>query len=289
MGRWVVGTRPTNSITDLLLSFELTVLLVLWLRERAHAEAGGRVKWALYKTYAVNLAGAAAWCAIGVYVHLLEPLPRARTASWMAFLLTGAATPVLFPLVLTRAFQDAETQPRVMMAQDAMACTVAVGYGSLAWSGVDLAGGRALPSIPVTPWHQIDGRSYAGEQYGVQFDLLSSMPTAQSDSNFVLSVLFFASNFLCIMLLLRSCWRLGGKRAGAPDPVERRLQTSARRLALLVTTMLANCHTLAALLAAHLCTVVTALDLFHIAQGLIILGCFTELRRVLRQPGPKAA
>ncbi|CAE7557106.1 unnamed protein product [Symbiodinium natans] len=161
---------------------------------------------ALFTSYALNLLGGAAWTASGVYVHLFEPLPQEPTIAWQIFLNMGATTPFLFPLVVRDAFYRDSMSSSAARLQDVSAAICALLYALLVWGSFDLAAGRKLPPIAVSPWHTIDGRSYAGAAFGVKFDLLSSMPSARSDSEFVLSGLFMASNALSAMLLLNVCY-----------------------------------------------------------------------------------
>ncbi|CAE7716503.1 unnamed protein product [Symbiodinium pilosum] len=196
------GARPTNALTDLLLCSELSACFIIWLRSRSKVVK----KHALFNSYALNLLGGAAWTASGVYVHLWEPLPQEATIAWQIFLNMGATTPFLFPLVVRDAFYRDSMSSFAARLQDVSAAICALLYALLVWGSFDLAAGRKLPPIAVSPWHVIDGRSYAGLAYGVKFDLLSSMPSARSDSQFVLSVLFMASNALSALLLLNVCY-----------------------------------------------------------------------------------
>ena len=45
--------------------------------------------------------------------------------------------------------------------QDLIMASMAIVYGVLAACSVDLAMGRPLPPVWVTPWHILDGSSYA--------------------------------------------------------------------------------------------------------------------------------
>eukprot|EP00439_Symbiodinium_sp_Y106_P085194 s985_g27.t2 len=268
---------PTNSVTDFLLCVELTTCLVIWLRSRPKVVN----KHALFNSYALNLLGGAAWTASGVYVHLFEPLPQEPTIAWQIFLNMGATTPFLFPLVVRDAFYRDTMSSSAARLQDISAAVCALLYALLAWGSFDLAG-RKLPPIPVSPWHAIDGRSYAGAAFGVKFDLLSSMPSGRSDSQFVLSALFMASNALSSLLLLNVCYN----RAKDLTTAQQRV---ARVLAVFVFAMLANCHLLAVLVAGGYGSPALPLDIFHVAQGLIIGICFTQLREVLLEDKAKDA
>eukprot|EP00434_Breviolum_minutum_P036109 symbB.v1.2.031981.t1/scaffold3775.1/size50518/6 len=59
--RQMLRARPSNSLTDLILSIELFSLLFLWLREWPNVK--GRHE--LFVSYGLNLLGAACWCATG--------------------------------------------------------------------------------------------------------------------------------------------------------------------------------------------------------------------------------
>mmetsp|Transcript_56947 Transcript_56947/g.106811 ORF Transcript_56947/g.106811 Transcript_56947/m.106811 type:complete len:278 (-) Transcript_56947:181-1014(-) len=266
-----VGARPSNAVTDLLLCAELTTCLIIWLRTRP----GGTKKHELYVSYALNLLGGAAWTASGVYVHLFEPLPQEATATWQFFLNMGATTPFLFPLVVRDAFYRSRISSSAARMQDVTVALCAVLYALLVNSSVDLAAGRKLPPLAVTPWHAIDGRCYGGEQYGITFDLLSTMPTARSDSQFVLSMLFMASNALSALMMLNICY---GTKDLAPSEF-----TLARRLTVGVFAMLMNCHVLAILVAGGFASSAASLDIFHVGQGLIIGASFCQLRRILKE------
>eukprot|EP00440_Ansanella_granifera_P044245 gb/GFBE01047951.1/.p1 GENE.gb/GFBE01047951.1/~~gb/GFBE01047951.1/.p1 ORF type:complete len:292 (+),score=51.31 gb/GFBE01047951.1/:1-876(+) len=282
----MVGARPTNAVTDFLLSLELSALLILWLREWP---AAGWRKQALFVSYGLNLLGAAGWCSVGVYVHVWQPLPQEPTVAWQLFLLLGASTPLLFPLVIRDAFYRSMVSSSVCFCQDILVGFAALTYALLVNSGIDLAAGQKLPAVPVSPWHSIDGRSYAGEEHGIHFDLLSVMPSARLDSNFVLSSFFFVSNGFCTLLLVYAYYRLeeladhngtGGKQVTRP---------AAGQLAVGVGLMFANCHLLAVLIAGRIVTVAASLDIFHVVQGLIIWRSFFQFRSVLREDAANAS
>lgn len=263
------AARLSNAVTDFVLSLELGGLLLVWLREGLGRDLKKRALWLSYGT---NLIGACAWTATGVYVHLWEPLPQQPTKLWQAFLLLGASTPFLFPIVIRDAFFRASLAAQTAMAQDFAMGLLALAYTALVLSGVDLSAGHKLPPLPVSPWHAIDGRSYDGQAHGIDFDLLSTMPSARADSNFVLSVLFLTSNAFCVILLLRAQTKAAEGSA-------------ARRLALGVGMMFLNCHLLAILVAARWVSVATSLDIFHVAQGVIIWFAFWDFRGLLRGEG----
>lgn len=266
-----LGARPSNSFTDLLLSIELFALLVLWLREWPNVK--GRHE--LFVSYGLNLLGAASWCATGVYIHTWEPLPQEATLAWQIFLNLGATTPFLFSLVIRDSFYRAEMSPSVARKQDIAMASCALLYAVLAWSSFDFSMGQPLQPIPVSPWHFLDGSSYAGEPLGIQFDLLSTMPSGRFDSQFVLSGIFMASNCFSGLLCLNTCYK--NKAAGGPE------QRAARRLTVFVFSMLVNCHLLGLLVASRLASSKLALDIFHVAQGVIIWVSFCQLRLILRE------
>jgi len=266
-----VGARPTNSLTDLILSIELFSLLFLWLREWPNVK--GRHE--LFVSYGLNLLGAACWCATGVYIHTWEPLPQDATISWQIFLNLGATTPWLFPLVIRDSFYRAEMSRSLARKQDIAAASFALLYALLVSTSFDFAMGKPLPPVAVTPWHFLDGSSYAGNPVGLDFDLLSVMPSARTDSQFVLSIVFMASNFLSGVLCVKACYKNKGV-----DGLEQR---AARRLTVGVLSMLANCHFLAVLVGGRFASSTVSLDIFHVAQGIIIWISFHQLRLILRE------
>jgi len=195
--------------------------------------------------------------------------------SWQIFLNLGATTPWLFPLVIRDSFYRADMSLSLARKQDITVACLALLYALLVSSSFDFAKGQSLEPVPVTPWHFLDGSSYGGQPFGVDFDLLSVMPSARTDSQFVLSIVFMASNFLSGILCVNACYK--SKDA---DGLEQR---AARRLTAGVLSMLANCHLLAVLVAGRFASSTVALDIFHIAQGIIIWVAFVQLRLILRE------
>jgi len=263
MAIWAVGARPSNALTDLILAAELAWILRRWLGQRVSF-----AKRQLQKTYALNLLGAMCWCGTGVYVHLFEPLPQLPSSRiWQVFLVLGFSTPVLFPLVIRDAFYRTSVTTGARTCIDALAALITLGYVLLVTQRVDLSQGRQLPAIPISPWHWLDGRSYGAEEHGMSFDLLSAMPSPRCDSNFVLSLCFLASNAFSALLL-------GSARSRS---------AVAARMAVLVTLMFVNCHLLALLVASRSVRIATCLDIFHVAQGLIIWCSARHLQEVLEK------
>ncbi|CAE7941367.1 unnamed protein product, partial [Symbiodinium sp. KB8] len=203
-------------------------------------------------------------------LHPVTPNGKSNVQRWMQHV----------DVVVRDAFYRDTISSSAARLQDISAAVCALLYALLTWGSFDLAG-RKLPPIAVSPWHAIDGRSYAGAAFGVKFDLLSSMPSARSDSQFVLSVLFMASNALSSLLLLNVCYN----RAKDLTTAQQRV---ARVLAVFVFAMLANCHLLAVLVAGGYGPALP-LDIFHVLQGLIIGICFTQLREVLVEDKAKDA
>jgi len=265
----VPGSRPGSAIQDLVLSIELGVFFLVWLREWKRVTPRSLP---LFVIYAANLLGAALWCALGVYIHLLEPVPTERSSTWLAFMALGAVTPVIFPLVSFTAFSREAPTPRKAPLPYAVAAVTAAGYALVLATGADLSLGGMLPKeLWLTPWHAADGRSYGGEAHGVTFDLMSSYPCYRGDSMFVMSSLFLVSNMVSVVVLHSATLRCKGPA-----------KTAAWRLRLGVFAMLGNCISILYLLVVFGLGMNRVFDVFHALQGLNMAACFFELRSCLR-------
>lgn len=265
----VPGSRSGSAIQDLVLSIELGVFFLIWLREWPRVSQRSRP---LFVIYAMNLLGAAMWCALGVYIHLLEPLPTERTLPWLAFLGLGAVTPVLFPLVTHVAFAADTPTPTATPTPYVISGLTALAYGWAMATAADLSLGGLLPKqLLITPWHAVDGRSYGGQELGITFDLLTSYPCYRGDSMFVLSTLFLLCNALAVFVLHRSMRHC---KAG--------LTAIAWRLRAGVAVMLVNCISILYLLVVFEMSVTHVFDVFHAVQGLVMAASFFDLRSALR-------
>jgi hypothetical protein len=204
-------------------------------------------------------------------MHLLEPVPTERTPTWLAFLGFGLVTPVLFPLVSFIAFAKEVPTPSNYPGPYLAAGITALAYLWAASSGADLSLGGALPTeLKLTPWHSVDGRSYAAVE-GVPFDLLSSYPCSRGDSMFVLSTLFLLSNALSVYLLHR-----------ATCNCKAAVSAVAGRLRVGIAAMLINCLSILYLLVVFGMSITRVFDVFHAIQGLVMFAAFFDLRSVLR-------
>jgi len=264
----VPGARPGSAVQDLVLSIELGAFLWVWLRDWPRVTASARP---FFVVYAMNLLGAALWCALGVYIHLFEPLPTERTNAWLAFLGLGAVTPVLFPLVAVLAFKK---------ESPTLATYLPAGLSGLAFAlvvatGADLSfGGRMPMEIALTPWHTADGRSYAGAAHGISFDLLSSYPCWRGDSMFVLSTFFLISNFADILICRR-----------AQVECSEGLRETASRLCFGCNVMLVNCVSILYLIVVFDMSMTRVFDVFHAIQGIVMATSFFSLRNALHAKG----
>lgn len=270
-----IGARPTNSLTDLVLCVELVLFFTVWCRGWPSAVKNKKVDF--FVVYAFNLLGAAAWCLLGAYLHLWEPLPAEPNRQWRAFLLLGALTPTLFPIVVARAFALGQAHVKKQYFGATIAALI---YMFVVFSGIDLSGGLQVAPIYITPWHVIDGRSYGGQKYGISFDLVSSFPCWRGDSNFVLSIVFVASNMLDVVLLVSVVWADHGAYA-------KEIICLAKRLTVSVGLMVLNCLLLPHLIVVFNVSMATALDVFHIMQGLIMGAVFMDLQTMLRHKNKK--
>lgn len=276
----VPGARPYAALEDMILSVELFTCFILWLRDWTLVVQAREQRMPLFIVYAANLLGASLWCALGVYMHLREPLPTSCTATWLAFLLLGAVTPVLFPLVSVLAFAEPQVAASKRRLQYLTAVFVAMAYSAVAISGADLSLGGLMPDkLWVTPWHTIDGRSYGGAEFGINFDLLSTYPCYRGDSMFVMSSFFVIANTVSVGILCRAA-------VGKDLPYA--LQRSARMLAMLVGGMLVNCIALLQLISVFRWSLANTFDVFHAIQGVVMALSFLQLRIALRSPERKA-
>lgn len=276
MSPTTVGARPTNSLTDLVLGGELLLFFTAWCCEWPNALMNKKLDF--FITFALNLLGGAVWCLSGVYIHSQEPLPAQPTGPWRAFLLLGSVSPLLFPIVVTRAFGIG--QEHVKKMQYLVATIAALVYGVAVFSSMDLSGGSQVAPISISPWHGIDGRSYGGQEYGISFDLLSTMPCWRGDSNFVLSLVFVTGKLLGFVLLVSVGW--ADQSAYAKD-----ISGAAKRLAISTGVMVLNCLLLLNLIVAFNFAVSTAVDAFHVMQALIFGAAFIDFRIVLRHQDKK--
>eukprot|EP00929_Paragymnodinium_shiwhaense_P043331 TRINITY_DN22294_c0_g1_i1.p1 TRINITY_DN22294_c0_g1~~TRINITY_DN22294_c0_g1_i1.p1 ORF type:complete len:289 (+),score=59.61 TRINITY_DN22294_c0_g1_i1:196-1062(+) len=281
----VLGARPSSSAQDLVLCVELGCFFLAWLKEGKHATQSTQKKL-FFVVYGMELLGASLWCGLGAYMHSFEPLPTEATVLWAAFLLLGAVTPVLFPVVILAALDEKATVVSAWsFAPLQRAIGVGMAYTAIALSGADLTCGGIVPLpsvLQVTPWHSADGRSYGGGAHGLKFDLLSSYPSYQGNSMFVLSTLFLASCFLSVIILWRRGW---GGEASANEMVS----AASRRLCGGIFTMCLNCIALLYLIVVFEASLETAFAVFHVLQGLIMAAAFLDLRRLLRLESPKTA
>lgn len=262
----VPGSRPGSAIQDLILSVELGVFFLVWLRQWPRVTSSGR---ALFAVYALNLIGASLWCALGVYIHLFEPLPTERTTAWLAFLGLGGVTPVLFPLISVLAFKRESDSPSLRAY--VLTGLAALTYALVAYTGADLSlGGRLPKDLELTPWHAADGRSYGGEAHGIPFDLMSSYPCYRGDSMFVLSTVFLIGCTTSVVLNYRESFKC------KPE-----LRGNAKRIAYALGVMLVNCLSILYLLVVFEMSIMKVFDVFHAVQGLVMAYVFFNLRVVL--------
>ena len=99
--------RPTNSLTDLLLTLQLsTQSLVLFFRHRPHPS-----KAVPFYLYQINLISATLFTFFGALLHTTDPLPVESSALWKAFLVTLSSTPILFPVIITLALTPSPSVP----------------------------------------------------------------------------------------------------------------------------------------------------------------------------------
>jgi len=276
MGPGAVGARPTASAEDLLLSGQLAAFFILWLREWPPA---GGARWrsrVLFAAYGVALGGGAAWCLVGAYVHAFEPLPTEQTPAWLAFLLLGAITPILFPVALAAALEGRTLPQGVVGVHLALAALQACGYAAAAVSGVDLSLGGQLPDeVWLSPWHRVDGRSYGGAALGVPFDLVSTMPCYRGDSLCVLAAMFLASCFYSTALLWYGSYGPASQAQAA---------AAARWLCLAVGAMGLNCLALLLLVTQTSWSLAHVFHVFHLGQGAAMAVGFWKLRGIMRLP-----
>jgi len=272
----VTGSRFGSGMQDLILSMELSMFFVLWLAEWPRVTSR---KMPFFIIYGGCLLGAALWCALGVYIHMFEPLPTERTAGWLAFLALGAVTPVLFPLLTKIAFTEGSVSPCDYPKPYIAAGFVAMAYMFAMVTGADISlGGRMPMELWLSPWHSVDGRSYGGEPHGITFDLMSSFPCYRGDSLFTLSTFFLAANGLSISILRRA----------ARDSIAE-LRPIAWRLCIGVSLMLINCFSMLYLIAVANFSIVRVFDIFHAIQGLVMAAAFFDFRAALRMQDTKSA
>jgi hypothetical protein len=256
---------------------QLGAFLFVWLREAPYISSRAKLFWI---TYGLNLGGAALWCATGVYIHLFEPLPTERTFAWLVFLELGAVTPLLFPLVCMLAFAKVAPSLQNFALPFTMSGIMAVAYSAAVMTGVELnLGGLLSSEMWITPWHVVNGTSYGGMPYGIEFDLLSSYPCYRGDSMYVLSTFFLLSNLFAAVLLKRA--------ASSSESGEAR--AAAWRLMIAVSAMFLNCVALLYLLVVFQVGLSAGFDVFHAGQGVIMAISFFQFQSLLRAQSIKQA
>lgn len=272
----VPGSRHGSAIQDLVLSIELFVFFIVWLRQWPRV-ASRSVP--LFIIYAANLLGAALWCGLGVYIHLFEPLPTERTTAWLSFLALGAVTPVLFPLVASVAFAKKAPTPAIAPWPYVVTVLSAMSYLLPMSMGADLSLGGLMPQkLWLTPWHAADGRSYGGQAHGIAFDLMSSYPCYRGDCMFVLSTFFMIGNLRSVAILHKEAKSCSEK-----------LRDMALTLRFGIGLMLVNCMSILYLLVVLEMTMTRVFDAFHAFQGLIMAASFFSLLSTLRVQEDKTA
>lgn len=186
-----VEPRWSNTYGDVLLVGQLSTFTLYWLLHRRPLRSGPLT--AAYYLYGLNLFSATIFTASGALIHALDPLPQTSNLLWKTFLISLAATPVLFPAVLTCALTTSPTLPPLKLL---FVCVWLLATGSthlfLALTSFDFAPYLPplllepipLPGFGLTPDIMVDGRSFGGSAHGIEFDLLSSIPAYRGDSVF---------------------------------------------------------------------------------------------------------
>lgn len=191
---------------------------------------------------------------------------------WCIFVIGCVATPILFPVI-----SACVLYPYMSVFNRAL-CAIwlfimPLVHATLLYMQMDLALVQALPVVKIAG-RQLDGTTWGGEAYGIKSDLLTSIPSARSDSLFVHAMMFMGivgMNGVFCLTALRD-----------PPVAVKDMIPSVQRLTAAVLILFFACMLLPVLMV--FIGTQNALDSFHVAIFVIVHLGYTSLRVLVNAP-----
>jgi hypothetical protein len=210
--------RYTNSLGDAIITIQL--LYHTYSLLRSSPRPGAPLLKISRVFYTLNLGLASIFTFCGMLLHTIDPLPVVSTPLWKVFLLCLAATPILWPVVMaTGLFPNMTQSSRVLLAAWFLLSLV-FHVGSIV-TEYDFSPHMpaiafdpvVLPPMLGMPEIVLDGTSVGGRPYGVQTDLLSTVPSWSGSGVFVHCVNFTIAAVHSLVLVFRADSPIGLKVA----------------------------------------------------------------------------